>query len=136
MADRSFAGMITVAKNPIFIFASVAFWANQYLEKSLGIFVPIYHAYGDDLMAMPVVFGICLQVMRWIHPMKNELTFTAKQLIIGLVYFSLVFEVCLPLLSSTYTADSLDVLCYSIGTSIFYNLMNKPALQSKKSQVL
>ena len=43
--------MIDLFKHPIFIFASLAFWVNQYLEKSRGIFVPIYHAYGDDLMA-------------------------------------------------------------------------------------
>lgn len=128
--------MIDLFKHPIFIFASLAFWVNQYLEKSLGIFVPIYHAYGDDLMAMPVVFGICLQVMRWCHPMGSQLTFSVKQVIIGLVYFSVVFEIALPIISKTYTADPLDVLCYGLGTLVFLKFMNKPSHQSKKSQVL
>lgn len=128
--------MISLFKNPIFIFASVAFWVNQYLEKSLGVFVPIYHSYGDDLMAMPVVFGICLQAMRWWHPSGEGLTFTRKQVLIGLVYFSVVFEVFLPLISSNYTADPLDVLCYAIGSLVFLKFMNKPAPQSKKPQAL
>lgn len=128
--------MIDLFKHPIFIFASLAFWVNQYLEKSLGIFIPIYHAYGDDLMAMPVVFGLCLQVMRWYHPMESQLTFSVKQVIIGLVYFSVVFEIALPIFSKTYTADPLDVLCYGLGTLVFLKFMNKPAPQSKKSQVL
>ena len=128
--------MIDLFKNPIFIFASLAFWVNQYLEKSLGIFVPIYHAYGDDLMAMPVVFGLCLQVMRWIHPLGSQLTFSRKQVIIGLAYFSIVFEIVLPLISKTYTADPLDVICYGLGTLVFLKFMNKPAPQPKKSQVL
>lgn len=128
--------MIDLFKNPIFIFASFAFWVNQYLEKSLGIFIPFYHAYGDDLMAMPVVFCICLQVMRWFHPEGSQLTFSKKQVIIGLAYFSVVFEIILPLISQTYTADPLDVICYGLGTLVFLKFMNKPAPQSKKSQVL
>lgn len=128
--------MIDLFKHPILIFASIAFWANQYLEKSLGIIVPFYHAYGDDLMAMPVVFGICLQLMRWFHPLKSELTFSKKQLLIGLIYFSVVFELVLPRLSTAYTADPLDVLCYSIGTWVFMRFMNKPVPQSRKSQAL
>lgn len=128
--------MIELFKHPIFIFASVIFWINLYLEKSLGIFIPVYHAYGDDLIAMPVVFGICLQVMRWIHPMKSKLIFSKKQLAVGLIYFSIVFEVILPYFSATYTSDSLDVLCYLIGTIVFQKFMNRPALQSKKSPAL
>lgn len=128
--------MITVIKNPIFIFASLAFWINQYIEKVAGIFIPIYHSYGDDLMAMPVVFGLCLQVMRWWHPDREQLTFSKKQVLLGFVYFSLVFEVLLPLRSVTYTADPLDVLCYLFGTLLFLKFMNKPALQSKKFRVL
>lgn len=128
--------MINLFKNPIFIFASIAFWANQYLEKSMRIFVPLYHSYGDDLMAMPVVFGLCLQLMRWFHPMGDQLTFSNKQVLIGLVYFSVVFEIILPLVSKTYTADPIDVLCYGLGTIVFLKFMNKPAPQSKKSRAL
>lgn len=123
--------MIEIFKHPVFIITSLMFWVNQYLEKSLGIFVPLYHAYGDDLMAMPVVFGICLQVMRWIHPLKERLVFTRKQVLVGLIYFSVVFEVVLPQFSSVYTSDPLDVVCYSIGTLIFLKFMNKPALPPK-----
>lgn len=128
--------MIDLFKNPLFIFASLAFWLNQFLEKSLGVFIPFYHSYGDDLMAMPVVFGICLQLMRWVHPLKTELVFTKKQLLIGLLYFSVIFELILPRLSSIYTADPFDVLCYAIGTLIFFKWMNRPSLQSKKSRTL
>lgn len=128
--------MITLFKHPIFIIACVAFWVNQFLEKSLGIFVPLYHAYGDDLMAMPVVFGICLQLMQWIHPLKSELTFSKKHLIVALAYFSIVFEVVLPKFSGAYTSDPLDVICYTFGTFIFYKFMNKSAHQPKKSQTL
>ncbi len=123
--------MITVVKHPVFIVSAVLFWINQYLEKVMGIFIPIYHAYGDDLMAMPVAFGICLQVMRWLHPLKNQLVFTKRQLLIGLGYFSLVFEGILPLYAEKYVADPLDVVCYAIGSYVFYLFMNKPELEGQ-----
>lgn len=125
--------MMEIFKNPFFIFPCLVFWINQFVEKSLGVFIPVYHSYGDDLMAMPVVFGLCLQVMRWMHPLKNELIFTKKQLMIALVYFSVVFELVLPAFSSAYTADLIDVACYGIGTLVFFRWVNRPALQSKKS---
>lgn len=123
--------MMDLFKHPIFIFASLMFWINQYLEKSLGLFVPFYHAYGDDLMAMPVVFGICLQLMRWVHPAKEELIFSKTNILVGLAYFSIVFEIILPRISEVYTADPLDVLCYALGAWVFMKFMNKPAPQPK-----
>ncbi len=118
--------MISVLRQPLFILASIAFWINQFLERVLNVFIPVYHSYGDDLMAMPVVFGLCLQIMRWIHPLKNRLTFTRSQILVGLTYFALVFEGVLPLLSERYTADLLDVLCYVMGSVAFYYFMNHP----------
>ncbi len=119
--------MISVLKHPLFIFAAIAFWTNQFLEKALGVFIPFYHSYGDDLMAMPVVFGLCLQTMRWIHPRKSDLVFNKNQILVALVYFSVVFEGVLPMLSDRYTADIFDVLCYGIGTLAFYYFMNQQA---------
>lgn len=121
-----------LVKHPIVVFAAVAFWVNQYLEKVVGIFLPVYHSYGDDLLAMPVVFAICLQVMRWIHPSGSQLVFTGRQLLVGLLYFSLVFELALPKLSPVYVSDPLDVLCYALGTWIFWRFINRPAPQSKR----
>lgn len=134
MADRCFTGLIRMFKNPIFIFAIVAFWVNQYLEKSLGVVLPVYHSYGDDLMAMPVVFGICLQIMRWWHPLGDDLTFSRNLIFLGLIYISVVFELVLPIFSDAYTGDFLDVLCYAFGAIVFQKFMNKPAPQSKKFQ--
>ncbi|MCH6233904.1 magnesium citrate secondary transporter [Cognataquiflexum rubidum] len=82
------------------------------------------HAYLDDLLAMPVVLGITLQVFRWIHPLKNTLVFTKFQVALGWVYFSFLFEYALPKWSHAYMADILDVVCYGIGALIFYNFIN------------
>nr|WP_293016246.1 magnesium citrate secondary transporter [Mongoliibacter sp.] len=117
--------LLTVFKNPWFIIACILFWINQFLEKILGIFIPYVHAYLDDLMAMPVVLGITLQVYRWIHPSKNQFVFSPGQVFVGFAYFSFLFEYLLPKWSDTYTADIWDIVCYAVGSIAFYMLINK-----------
>jgi radical SAM superfamily enzyme YgiQ (UPF0313 family) len=116
---------MSVFKNPYFISACLVFWLNQFLERVLNIFIPYVHAYLDDLLAMPVILGITLQVYRWIHPLKDGFTFSKTQVFVGWLYFSFLFEFLLPRWSSTYTADLLDVVCYGIGAIAFYKLINK-----------
>lgn len=113
-----------VFKNPYFFFPCIVFWINQYLEKIQDIYIPFIHAYLDDLIAIPVVLGITLQVFRWIHPLKNTFVFSKTQIAVGFIYFSFLFEFALPKWSINYTADLWDVLCYGIGAMIFYNFIN------------
>lgn len=116
---------MTVFKNPYFLLAFLIFWINQFVERILGIFIPWVHAYLDDLMAMPVVLGITLQVFRWIHPQKDRFVFTKMQIAVAWAYYSFLFEYLLPKWSETYTADIWDVVCYAIGAVAFYFLINK-----------
>ena len=115
---------MSVFKNPYFLSACLIFWLNQFLERKLKIFIPYVHAYLDDLMAIPVVLGITLQIYRWIHPLKEGFIFSKTQVFVGWLYFSFLFEFLLPRWSSTYTADVLDVFCYGIGAIAFYKLIN------------
>ena len=119
---------MSVFKNPYFLASCVIFWVNQYLEKVEGIFIPYIHAYLDDLLAMPVVLGLTLQIFRWFHPQKNRFLFTKVQIAIAVLYFSLIFEVILPMRSPLYTRDWWDVLFYAIGAVGFYFLINRKAV--------
>jgi hypothetical protein len=116
---------MSVIKNPFFLFPCMVFWINQFLERVLNIFIPYVHSYLDDLMAMPVILGITLQIYRWIHPLKNSFAFTKVQVFVGVVYVSLIFEVLLPLWYETYIMDIWDIPCYVIGAFYFYLLINR-----------
>lgn len=124
MADSSLAGIMSVLKNPFFWIPCLLFWANQYLEKIQEVFLPFLHSYLDDLLAIPVVLGITLQIFRWIHRDNRQLIFTKKQVIIGLVYFGLLFEGLLPAWSAVYVRDPLDLVCYAIGAIYFWFFIN------------
>lgn len=115
---------MAIFKNPFFIIPCIVFWINQYLEKKQNLFIPYVHAYLDDLMAMPVVLGITLQVFRWIHPLKQSFVFTKSQVFIGWAYFSFLFEFVLPIWSDIYKADIFDVVFYGIGAVVFFNFIN------------
>jgi hypothetical protein len=114
-----------VIKNPFFLVSCLLFWLNQYLEKVQGIFIPFVHAYLDDLLAMPVVLGIALQVFQWIHPLKDNFRFSKVQVLVGWLYFSFLFEWLLPRWSDTYVGDPWDGVAYGLGAVLFYRLINK-----------
>lgn len=120
---------MSVIRNPYFWLPCILFWANQYLERIEGLFLPFLHSYLDDLLAMPVVLGITLQIFRWIYPGKNPMIFTKKQVIIGVVYFGVLFEGLLPAWSPVYVADPLDLVCYGIGSIYFWIFINHPFIE-------
>jgi hypothetical protein len=117
---------MSVLKNPVFFISCILFWFNQILERGFEVYIPYIHSYLDDLLAMPVILGITLQVYRWIHPLKDKFVFTKIHIIVGVAYFSILFEVLLPLWSPIYTADWFDILCYIFGALVFYRFINVP----------
>ncbi|MFC4870360.1 magnesium citrate secondary transporter [Negadavirga shengliensis] len=116
---------MSVIKNPFFLLPCLLFWINQYFEKTQGTFIPIVHSYLDDLLAMPVILGITLQIYRWLHPLKQTLVFTKLQIAVAVAYISLIFEILLPIWSDVYVRDIWDVFCYVLGAIYFYHLINK-----------
>lgn len=121
-----------VIKNPYFYLPAILFAINQILEKIFGIFTPFIHAYFDDLLAMPVILGITLQLFRWIHPAKDTLTFAKTPLIVAWIYVSIVFEWFLPSQSNQNVSDLWDILCYGLGTLYFHYLINQEKVPSTK----
>jgi hypothetical protein len=116
---------MSVFKNPYFFIPVLLFAGNQVLEKGFGIFVPIVHAYLDDLLAMPVILGITLQIYRWIHPLKENFLFKKEHIFVAFLYVSVVFEGFLPWYSDQYIRDFWDILCYGLGAIIFYFKINR-----------
>jgi hypothetical protein len=117
---------MSIVKNSFFLIPVLLFLINQLLEKAFKIFIPLVHAYFDDLLALPVILGITLQLYRLMHPKKEAFSFTKIQIFIALIYVSVVFEWFLPKFSKTYTSDLMDVVCYSLGALYYYFLINPP----------
>ncbi|WP_111669638.1 magnesium citrate secondary transporter [Algoriphagus litoralis] len=115
-----------VFKNPYFIVPVLLFSVNQILERFFKLFIPWVHSYLDDLLAIPLILGITLQIYQKIHPKRNAFSFTKVQILVAITYVAIVFELVLPRFSTTYTGDLLDVFCYFLGGFYFYFLINPP----------
>lgn len=115
---------MSVLKNPYFFIPVLLFGLNQILEKSFGIFIPWVHEYLDDLLAIPVILGITLQIYRWIHPLKGNFKFKKEHIFVAFLYVSVVFEGFLPWYSEQYVRDFWDILCYALGALVFYFKIN------------
>ncbi len=119
-----------ILKNTIFVFSTLLFVVNQLMEKQFGIFIPFIHAYLDDLLCMPVVLTMTLYILQML--LKEErYRFSKSQVIIAIIYFSVMFELVLPAFSNKYTSDVMDIAAYSIGALVFYKYINIPPLKVK-----
>lgn len=127
LVDCSSSRLMTVFKNPFFFISALLFWINQGAEKLFGQTPSFIRSYQDDLLAMPVILGVTLQIFQWIHPLKSQFRFTWVQCLVGFLYVSVAFEGVLPIYSETYTRDYWDIVFYAIGTFGFYKLINPKA---------
>lgn len=116
---------MNVFKNLYFFIPVLLFAGNQVLEKVFEIFIPWVHAYLDDLLALPVILGITLQIYRWIHPLGEDFRFKKEHVIVAFLYVSVVFEGILPWYSEVYIRDFWDTLCYGLGTIFFHFKINR-----------
>lgn len=121
---EGWVSIMNVFKNPYFFIPILLFAGNQVLEKGFEIFIPWVHAYLDDLLALPVILGITLQIYRWIHPLGEGFRFKKEHVIVAFLYVSVVFEGVLPWYSEVYIRDLWDILCYGLGSLIFYFKIN------------
>lgn len=115
-----------MSMHPLVIISAILFLLNQIIEKVFGIYLPWWHAYGDDLLCMPVVLGFTLFFFQKIHPLGPLYHLSTKHLLIAFIGFSILFEGILPVISSRYTRDFWDILCYGIGTLAFHWQVNLP----------
>jgi len=114
-----------VYRNPYFILPVCLFTVNQVLEKGFDLYFPFLHSYLDDLLAIPVILGITLQIYRLIHPLKKLFKFKKEHVFVVFLYVSILFEGVLPYYSKQYIRDLFDVLCYGVGSLIFYHRINR-----------
>jgi hypothetical protein len=124
MADRV-ARRISLAtfQNRAFQLAAGLYALHLGLEKS-GFSVLLLKYYLNDLLCMPLVLTLTLFLQRTFTFRNPSHVFTKYQVGLAVLYYSLGFEVILPLFMSRYTADPLDVLAYALGGWYFYFYIN------------
>lgn len=111
---------------PRLIWLSLAvLYATAHLGRAAGWLRGPADWYLTDLLCMPLVLGLVLQVHRlrvgepgWLLPRGHGLA--------AVVGYAVYFEVILPRLDPRFVADPGDVLCYLLGWLLFEFLLNRP----------
>lgn len=95
-----------------------------FLTGRIMVFLEIYQPswlknYLNDLLCMPIILTICLIGVRFIKKDKTIRISLFSALSLA-TFYSLYFEVILPLIMERYTADIYDVFLYFSGALLFY----------------
>ncbi|MCM4167293.1 hypothetical protein KCTC52924_02876 [Arenibacter antarcticus] len=90
--------------------------------------------YVNDFLCMPIVLYICQLAVRRLKSNKR-LKLTLRPILSLTLFYSLYFEVYLPMVNVRYTADLMDVVLYFLGAAFFY-LVEKMTVETKESKVI
>lgn len=99
---------------------SLVFLINYWLQAQ-GISSAFTRNYLDDLLAMPIILYLTQSLMRLLYK-NHDFKLDISMLILGFLMVSIGFEWVLPKYFEHLTSDFWDVLCYALGTVIFYFL--------------
>ena len=82
----------------------------------------------NDFLCLPIVLTLTVCVLTYIT--KQRSLKLSPQLIFGeAIFYSILFELVLPIYASGYTADFMDVLMYFSGAFFYYYVQEEPELQ-------
>ncbi len=91
-----------------------------YLLQRFNVELPnVINNHLNDLLCMPIVLGIAQLGVRYLRSDPSIILPLPLQLCLTLL-FCYYFEWYLPKVNPRYTADWIDVLCYFLGTGLFY----------------
>jgi len=126
--DRKFNAWLIITK-PLFLLVLILFFFN---ELDLGLSKPFYiQFYLNDLLSPTVLLTLSMLFLTLIY--RDLFIFSKTQLLFFFLYLSFVFELLLPYLSSSFTADKYDLVAYAIGTILFHYLINLKLDEFKRS---
>lgn len=111
-----------------YVFFSLVLFAGVQALKSYQVNAPNWvFSYVNDVLVIPMVALLGLHAV-WL--LKKDYTMTLHWFSIFslVILYSVVFEYYLPLQSTRYTGDIIDVACYSLGGLIFYGLQRLETL--------
>lgn len=104
-------------------------WLGIYLLRKLHIIIPIVNEHLTDLFSVPM-FCYTIEII-WLIIFKIKRITTFKDIIFSTLYLTLLFEIICPKISSIYTSDYKDAICYLIGGFLYYFYLKLTTKSSK-----
>jgi hypothetical protein len=114
-----------ILKSPVFIACCLLFVLHQILQKAAGIAMPLFDAYLDPFLAMPIMLTLLVVERRLLFGRGKQYRLSTLEAIIATIFIVLIAELAFPALSSRFTADWWDVVAFSLGTVLFMATTNR-----------
>lgn len=106
------------------------FILNRYCFRPTGnIFLD---GWLNDLLCIPILLELVQVSMQLI--IRKNYVLNKFQVIISIIYCSLLFEYFLPIYSNTFCSDPIDVICYLIGGIFWKFILNKQQIKNSKNR--
>ena len=100
----------------VYAAAAVLFLAHQFLQKALGLGLPLVDDYLDPLLSIPLLLGVALAEQRWLGLRDRREPFTAVEVAAMTVALAVLFEEGFPRIDpARQTRDPWDYLAYAVG---------------------
>ena len=96
------------------------FWLHQIAQRLLHWSIPLVDSYLDPLLCMPVLLGILSKERSLVLGRTYRLPLF--DLIVIVIFLSLIFELGFPKWSSAFFYDPLDFVAYGVGALLYYFL--------------
>ncbi len=110
-------------RNEKYLIVLLIIYFSLFVSKKMEFYFPIISDYFSDLICIPLSLLFIQWLSKRMTGQNMEIGF--MHVLIAVLCFSLVFEVWMPSVSENYTADILDVICYSVGGMIYLLFFKK-----------
>lgn len=85
----------------------------------------------NDLLCLPILLELVQISMQFI--VAKNYVLSKFQLIVSILYCSLLFEYFLPNQSTAFYSDPIDVICYIFGGLSWYFILNRDQIKNSKN---
>lgn len=110
-------------KKILFLFAVITYWTFFFAKRNGYVAHPLIQGYLSDLLAVPLMLGVILIVLRW-YTNDSRFKISNLRILFAFAYISVVFEWFIPMYKSTFHADWWDVLAYGVGAVLYAIIQN------------
>lgn len=105
-------------KKILFLIGIITYWAFFFAKRSGFVAHPIIQGYLSDFLAIPLMLGVILIILRW-YSNDPRFQISSLRILFAFVYISVAFEWILPKYKANFHADWWDVLAYGLGALVF-----------------
>lgn len=118
-------------KKILFLLAAVTYWTFFFAKRNGFVAPQLVQGYLSDLLAVPLMLGVILIILRWY---TNDPMFIISNLkiLFAFIYISVAFEWFLPLYKSNFHADWWDAVAYGLGAIVYGVLQNATWINKKE----